>query len=98
MTEMVNNALNDCGLRANDLSMIISHQANQRILESVRDKLGLPAEKMYINIDRYGNTSAASVPICLHELSEAGKIKPGDLVLFAALGGGLTWSSSLWKL
>ena len=78
--------------------MIIPHQSNQRILESVRDKLGLPAEKVYINIERHGNTSAASVPIALHELMESERLSPGDLVLFAGLGGGLTWSSSLWRL
>jgi len=98
LDRMIGRVLSDCGLRADDLAMVIPHQSNQRILESVRDKVGLPAEKLYINIDRYGNTSAASVPICLHELLEAGRLKKGDLVLFAALGGGLTWASSLWRL
>ena len=86
------------GVQVSDLAVIIPHQSNRRILESARDKLGLPEDKLYINIDRYGNTSAASVPICLHELTISGKIKPGDLVLFVALGGGLTWASSLWRV
>ena len=81
---MIEKTLQDCGLEANDLAIIIPHQSNQRILESVRDKLGLGIDKLYINIDRYGNTSAASVPICLHELNEADRLHPGDLVLFAA--------------
>ena len=95
---MIEEALRACELTVDDLAMIIPHQSNLRILESVRDKLGLTPEKMYANIDRYGNTSAASVPICLHELVEAKRVNPGDLVLFAALGGGLTWASSLWQL
>ncbi|MCE9591301.1 MAG: ketoacyl-ACP synthase III [Planctomycetes bacterium] len=86
------------GVAIGDLAMIIPHQSNARILESAREKLGLPADKLYINIDRYGNTSAASVPICLHELVEAGKLKTGDLVLLVGIGGGLTWATSLWKL
>jgi len=98
LRRMIKRVLSDCGLELSDLAMVIPHQSNQRILESVRDKLGLPAEKLYINIDRYGNTSAASVPICLHELREQGRLHTGDLVLFAALGGGLTWASSLWRL
>lgn len=98
LIRLIKKTLKDCSLKADDLAMIIPHQSNQRILESVRDKLGLPPDKMYINIDRYGNTSAASVPICLHELMQAKRLKRGDLILFAALGGGLTWASNLWRL
>jgi len=94
----IEKALADTGLSVADLAMVIPHQSNARILESAREKLGLPADKLYINIDRYGNTSAASVPICLHELMEAGRLKKGDLVLLVGLGGGLTWGTSLWKL
>ncbi len=96
--QMIDKVLNECDLDASDLAMIVPHQSNHRILESARERLGMPPEKLYINIDRYGNTSAASVPICLHELRTAGRIKHGDLVLFVALGGGLTWASSLWRL
>ena len=98
LEQMIDQALVASGLHVSDLSMVIPHQSNQRILESVRDRLGLPKEKLYMNISEYGNTSAASVPICLHELCSTKRLKEGDLVLFVALGGGLTWSSSLWRL
>lgn len=94
----IDQALAACGLEPADLSMVIAHQSNQRILESVRERLGLPERKFYVNIERYGNTSAASVPICLHELTEQGRINPGDLVMFVGIGGGLTWASSLWRI
>lgn len=94
----IEKTLAETGLKISDLAMVIPHQSNARILESAREKLGLPADKLYINIDRYGNTSAASVPICLHELTAAGKLHKGDLVLFVGLGGGLTWGTSLWRL
>lgn len=95
---VIEEALDKAGVSADQLAMVIPHQSNRRILESAREKLGLPPEKLYINIDRYGNTSAASVPICLHELTEAGRIKPGDLVMFMAIGGGMTWTVNLWRL
>jgi 3-oxoacyl-[acyl-carrier-protein] synthase III len=94
----IKGALKATGLDVSDLAVIIPHQSNARIIESAREKLGLAPERMYINIDRYGNTSAASVPICLHELMEDGKLNKGDYVLFVALGGGLTWATSLWRL
>tara|TARA_Y100001933_G_scaffold262971_1_gene322729 strand:- start:74079 stop:75113 length:1035 start_codon:yes stop_codon:yes gene_type:complete len=94
----VDNALKATGLTVADLDMIVAHQSNARILESAREKLGLPEDKLYINIDRYANTSAASVPICLHELTEQNRLKPGNLVLFIGMGGGLTWGASLWRL
>ncbi|MBI1336791.1 MAG: beta-ketoacyl-ACP synthase III [Phycisphaera sp.] len=94
----IDRTLGACGLKPSDLAMIVSHQSNGRILESAREKLGLPEDKIYINIDRFGNTSAASVAICLHELRAAGRIKQNDLVLFTAMGGGMTWTSSLWRM
>ncbi len=94
----IRKTLDACGLKPNDVNVIIPHQSNARILESARDKLGLSQDKLYINIDRYANTSAASVPICLHELVESGRLKKGDLVLFAALGGGLSWATNLWRM
>ncbi len=98
LLKAVEDALAARDLSASDLAMIVPHQSNRRILESAADKLGLRPEQLYINIDRYGNTSAASVPICLHELMEARCLKRGDLVLFVGLGGGMTWASSLWRL
>ncbi|QNN24524.1 ketoacyl-ACP synthase III [Planctomycetales bacterium ZRK34] len=94
----IHEALEECGLDLNDVKVIIPHQSNVRILESAREKLGLPEDKVYINLPRYGNTSAASVGICLHELMDAGRLQRGDLVVFIALGGGLTWATSVWKL
>jgi len=66
--------------------------------EAARERFGLPHEKLYVNIDRFGNTTAATVPICLHELREAGRIGTDELVMFVAFGGGLTWGSSLWRV
>jgi len=94
----VEDTLKACNLTTDDLSVVVAHQSNQRILESTRQRLGLPEEKMFINIDRYGNTSAASVPIGLVELQQQGRLNRGDLVLLVGLGGGLTWASSLWRL
>ena len=94
----ITEAIEGAGICADDLTIVIPHQSNQRILESARNKLGLSEQKVYSNIDRYGNTSAASIPICLDELMEADRLHEGDLVLMVGLGGGLTWASSLWRL
>ncbi len=91
-------AMAACNLTADDVKMVIPHQSNARILESAREKLGLSDDKLYINIDRFGNTSAASVGICLAELVEAGRVEAGDTVIFIGLGGGLTWAVSVWRL
>jgi 3-oxoacyl-[acyl-carrier-protein] synthase-3 len=96
--QMIDRTLTEANLKPDDLAMIIPHQSNLRILVSARERLGLPKDKLYINIDRYGNTSAASVPIALHELREDGQVKDGDLVLFLAIGGGMTWTTSLWRV
>lgn len=78
-----------------DLDLYVPHQANARILKSVADRLGLPLEKMMLNLDRYGNTSAASIPIALDEAVQSGLIKEGSLVMIGAFGAGLTWASGL---
>ena len=75
--------------------MVVAHQANLRILEGVAERLGLPIDKFYLNIHKYGNTSSASIPIALDEAAREGKVKPGDLLLMAALGAGLSWGSAL---
>jgi 3-oxoacyl-[acyl-carrier-protein] synthase-3 len=98
MISAIRQTLKACQLEPDDLAMIISHQSNKRILESARSKLRLPEEKLYINIDRFANTSAASVPLCLHELRTAERIGTGDLVMFVALGGGMSWATNLWRL
>jgi 3-oxoacyl-[acyl-carrier-protein] synthase-3 len=98
LQKSIDDALATLNLKPADLAMVIVHQSNARMLESLRDRLGIPPENFYINIDRYGNTSAATIPICLHELRSAGKLKTGDLVLLVALGGGMTWGTSVWRL
>jgi 3-oxoacyl-[acyl-carrier-protein] synthase III len=96
--DLIAQTLDAASVDASDVDMFVCHQSNVRILEAARTRFGLPEEKLYINIDRYGNTSAASVPICLDELRKAGRIGPGHKVMFVAFGGGLTWASSLWQL
>ncbi|MEM7576606.1 MAG: beta-ketoacyl-ACP synthase III [Planctomycetota bacterium] len=96
--DMIQAALDAANLQPEQLKLIVPHQSNQRIMATARDRFGLPEEAMYININRYGNTSAASVPLCLHECRRDGKFQDGDLVLFLAIGGGMTWSTSLWRV
>ncbi len=85
------------GLGTEDVDLVVPHQANIRIINSLADKLGIPKEKVFSNIERYGNTSAASIPIAFHEALSAGRIKRGDTVLLTAMGGGLTWGATLLK-
>jgi 3-oxoacyl-[acyl-carrier-protein] synthase-3 len=80
-------------LQLTDIDMMIPHQANLRINQMVAQMIGMPAEKTHNNIQKYGNTTAASIPICMHEAIELGKIKPGNLVCLVAFGAGLTWGS-----
>ena len=82
-------------LRVEDLDLYVPHQANVRILRAVSERLGLPLEKVMLNLDRYGNTSAASIPIALDEAVCQGRIKDGSLVMLGAFGAGLTWASAL---
>ena len=88
----------DAGIGVADLKLVIPHQSNLRIIESACEKSGVPMEKVLINIDRYGNTSAASVAVGLHEARAAGRIQAGDLVLLVAFGAGLTWGSVLMRM
>ncbi len=85
------------GLQLTDIDMLIPHQANLRINQMVGQMIGLPPEKMHNNIQKYGNTTAASIPICMHEAIELGKIKPGSLVCLVAFGAGLTWGSAFLR-
>jgi len=96
--EALEEALTKSGVKMSELAMVIAHQSNARIIDATRKRLALPADRFYVNIDRYGNTSAGSVPICLHELREAGRIHSGDVVAFVAMGGGMTWGTSIWRL
>jgi 3-oxoacyl-[acyl-carrier-protein] synthase-3 len=87
-------ALDANGLHADDVAWVIAHQANIRIIEGVSSRVGIAMDRFYVNVDRYGNTSSASVPTALDEALEMRKIKEGDLLVFAALGGGLAWASA----
>jgi 3-oxoacyl-[acyl-carrier-protein] synthase-3 len=90
-------ALGAHGLKPGAVDHIISHQANVRIVESVVDRLGIPLEKCWLNIDRYGNTSSASLPISLDEANRAGRLQPGDLIAMMAIGAGMAWGSALMR-
>jgi len=93
MVQAVINALEEVGLHPEDIDLLIPHQANKRILESVAKRLNLPMDKVFINLNKYGNTSAASIPIALCEASEQGRIKKDDIVVLTSFGAGLTWGA-----
>ncbi len=93
--EAINEALNDAGLSLADIDLLVPHQANLRISQFVQRQLGLRDDQVWNNIQRYGNTTAASIPIALCEAYEAGKVKEGDLVCLAAFGSGFTWGAAL---
>lgn len=95
IVETVNECLEACHLTLDDVAMVISHQMNARIIESATKRLGLPDEKVFININEYGNTSAASVPIAFDECVRKGRIKRGDIVILVAFGAGLTWGANV---
>jgi 3-oxoacyl-[acyl-carrier-protein] synthase-3 len=86
-------ALAKCGLSIQDIKCVIPHQANIRIIEAIADRLNAPMEKVYINLHRYGNVSAASIAIALDEAARAGRFQRGDLILLIVFGSGLTWAS-----
>ena len=97
MTQSSQEILDQCGYKSTDLDLVIPHQANMRIIESVAKRLGTPMGKFHNNLEYYGNTSAASVGIALDEAFRKGKIQSGDLLLLVAFGAGLTWASTLIK-
>ncbi len=95
MSEVAFEALEHNGFKPEDVDLLIPHQANRRIVEAVGRRIGIPEERVFINIDRLGNTSAASIPIALDEARRAGRVNEGDLVLLVSMGAGLTWGSTL---
>ncbi len=97
MPQIVRETLAKHGLTLSDLSLLLMHQANLRINEAVQKSLGLPDEKVFNNIQRYGNTTAATLPIVFHEAKQEGRIRPGDVVCFTALGAGLHWGAGLMR-
>jgi 3-oxoacyl-[acyl-carrier-protein] synthase III len=88
-------ALAAAGLTTEDIALVVPHQANARIIEATARRLGVPMERVFVNLDRYGNTSAATIPIALVEAAQQGRIKDGDSILLTAFGGGLTWASAV---
>ena len=97
LENLVLNTLKSNGLQSSEIALLIPHQANLRIIKATAERLGIPMDRVAVNIDRFGNTSAASIPIALDEAVRAGRLKHGDYVLLEAFGGGLTWASALLK-
>jgi 3-oxoacyl-[acyl-carrier-protein] synthase-3 len=95
MLDASKKALKKAGLSIQDIACVIPHQANLRIIEAIADRLRIPLDKFYVNLDRYGNTSAAAVAMALDEANRTGRIKPGDYVLMVVFGGGLSWASTV---
>jgi 3-oxoacyl-[acyl-carrier-protein] synthase-3 len=95
MLSAANIALQAANLTSDDLACIIPHQANLRIIEAIADRMKVPMDRFLVNLDRYGNTSAAAVAIALDEANRTGRMKSGDRILLVVFGGGLTWASSV---
>lgn len=97
MLEASQQALEIAGLKAEDVALVIPHQANARIIGAIAERLNLPPERVFMNLDKYGNTSAATIPVALDEANRAGRLKKGDVILLVAFGGGFTWASSVLR-
>jgi 3-oxoacyl-[acyl-carrier-protein] synthase-3 len=97
MFEVCRDLLERNGLTRDDLGVMIPHQANIRIITAAADRLGMPREKVLINIDRYGNTTSGTIPLATRDAIQQGLLKKGDIVLFAAVGAGYTVGASLWR-
>jgi 3-oxoacyl-[acyl-carrier-protein] synthase-3 len=97
MIEATDIALDKAGITRQDVTWLIPHQANRRIIDAAAKHLAMPSERVIVNIDRYGNTSAASIPMALSETVESGKLKDGDVIVFVGFGGGLSWGAVAWR-
>jgi 3-oxoacyl-[acyl-carrier-protein] synthase III len=97
MAEAADQALMRAGLTGADIDLLIPHQANMRIIEATARYAGIPMEKVFVNVDRYGNMSSATIPVALDEAVEQGRLKPGDNVLMVAFGAGFTWASTVMR-
>ena len=97
LPEVVAQTLSTAGLSPSDVTHVIAHQANRRIIEHALEALGVPAEKCWININRFGNTSSASMPITLDEANRAGRLKKGDVIAMMAIGAGMTWGGAVLR-
>ncbi|MEM0970642.1 MAG: 3-oxoacyl-[acyl-carrier-protein] synthase III C-terminal domain-containing protein, partial [Verrucomicrobiota bacterium] len=98
LTESVRHALEATDLTSEDISVVLPHQSNIRMLQSAWKQLGFAEDRIHINIDRFGNTGAASCGLCLHECLEESRLTAGDKFVFVAQGGGLSWGASVWQL
>ena len=98
LAEVLGEVIDQAGISASDIDWVVPHQANARILDATARKLGLPPEKVVVTVDRHANTSAASVPLALDVAVRDGRVKPGDLVMFEAMGGGFTWGAALARM
>ncbi|MGE0609541.1 MAG: 3-oxoacyl-ACP synthase III family protein [Pirellulales bacterium] len=96
--DLCQEALQACELQSSDIALVVPHQVNERIIEAAMKRLDFPWEKIFVNIDRYGNTAAASVPIALDEARRQGRLRPGDLAIMLAFGAGLGWSSAVVRM
>jgi 3-oxoacyl-[acyl-carrier-protein] synthase-3 len=96
--ELIEDAMRKCELTPDTIKLIVPHQVNQRIIDSAMHKLGIGSDKAFVNIDRYGNTSAASIPIAFDEATRAGKIGAGDVIVLVAFGAGLTWANAVIRM
>jgi 3-oxoacyl-[acyl-carrier-protein] synthase-3 len=97
MAEAARKVVEDAGVSIDDVALIVPHQANIRIIDAMIEKLGYPRDNVVANVDRYGNTSSASIPIAYDEVVRNGRVKPGDLIVFVGFGGGFTWGSLIFK-
>jgi 3-oxoacyl-[acyl-carrier-protein] synthase-3 len=95
MRDSANNVIKRAGVKPEDIRLVIPHQANLRIIHAIARRLEVPAERVFVNLHKYGNTSAAAVAIALDEASRSGAIARGDLILLVVFGAGLTWASTL---
>jgi len=96
--ELIEDAMRKCELTPETMKLIVPHQVNQRIIDSAMHKLGIPSDKAFVNIDRYGNTSSASIPIAFDEAMRAGKMSSGDVIILVAFGAGLTWANAVIRM
>ncbi|MFL6241874.1 MAG: 3-oxoacyl-[acyl-carrier-protein] synthase III C-terminal domain-containing protein, partial [Acidimicrobiia bacterium] len=97
VTDVVTDAFAASGVGPSDIDWFVPHQANIRIIESAANRLGIGGDRTIVNIDHYGNTSAASIPLALAEAADDGRLKDGDLVLMSGFGAGMTWASALLR-
>jgi 3-oxoacyl-[acyl-carrier-protein] synthase III len=98
MEEISRQAVEEAGVDIEEISLVIPHQANKRIIAALAERLGVPMERVVVNVEKYGNTSAASIPVALDEAKRQGRVKPGDILLFNAFGSGFAWGAAVVKV